>query len=62
MLDQRLSRLLVPGLQSGQRGLLVLPGQRGRQGVAAANVKNRGRLNTQNPQQLILKENDLRFT
>ena len=43
MFDERAAGRLVPGLQGKDGGVFLLPLQGRRQGLAAADVKNRGR-------------------
>jgi hypothetical protein len=61
MLDQRAPGALVAGFQRGDGGLLRGAVQGRRQGGAAADVKNRGRLQAEDAEDVVLQKEDLRF-
>ncbi len=62
MLDEQLTRRRVPPVEGEDRLLLDVLFERRRQRVAAADLKNRGRLQTEDGQDALAHEHDLRLT
>ena len=62
VLDEQRSRRLIPLLECGESGAFGLLFQRRRQHVAPADVKKGRRLDTEDGQDALPQESDLRFT